>query len=196
MFLNYPIETPEAKQFWESRHKLNRIKAVCAFSLNRDNANDNLRRRGWAYAYRQRCLDLYQSIINKPDMKGIPLSDANDLWWNPNPLGTKPVTPPVLGAFIATTLGKVVTNSEIDYTINLKSDEVNQYLYVTLYDFSSDIKIKASRRPATLEVTDSDFPDNNTFRIMSKAYGSNDQVLVQLMDGKLITIHVISAAKP
>ncbi|MCS5737470.1 hypothetical protein, partial [Herbiconiux daphne] len=67
--LNFPIESPEAYKFWGSKHKLNRIKAIIAFSLDVDNANDNLRRAGYYNLYRKRMLKHYSKYVNDPQMK-------------------------------------------------------------------------------------------------------------------------------
>lgn len=94
--LNFPIVTDEAYAFWESRHKLNRIKAIIAFSLNLENANDNLRRAGYYRQYRKRFLQVYASLVAKPDMKpadGFHLSDLTEYWWDPKPVGTQPPAP-------------------------------------------------------------------------------------------------------
>lgn len=79
--LNYPIETAEAKAFWTSNQKLNRIKAIIAFSLTLDNANDNLRRYGYAKQFRNRALRNFGQYVNNPSMAGIPLSKLEDKWW-------------------------------------------------------------------------------------------------------------------
>lgn len=81
--LNYPIETDKAFQFWASKHKLNRIKAIIAFSLDLENANDNLRRHGYYNLYRKRYLKKYQAYVNNPKMDNIPFSTLDDEWWNP-----------------------------------------------------------------------------------------------------------------
>lgn len=87
--LNYPVETDTAKKFWESHHRLNRIKCIIAFSLNMDNANDNLRRFGYARQYRKKYLDLYHEFVNNPKMDNsdgkvkVPLSGGDDLWYSP-----------------------------------------------------------------------------------------------------------------
>lgn len=83
--LNYPVETEEAQSFWASKHRLNRIKAIIAFSLNIDNANDNLRRAGYSRQYRKRYLETYKCYVNSPSMKIIPFSDLHDLWFEPQP---------------------------------------------------------------------------------------------------------------
>lgn len=83
--LNYPIETEEAQKFWASNHKCNRVKAIVAFSLNEANANDNLRRFGYPRAFRKRVLDNFSQYVNQPDMKGIPMSDMKDFWWEEMP---------------------------------------------------------------------------------------------------------------
>ncbi|MCS5737289.1 SprB repeat-containing protein, partial [Herbiconiux daphne] len=54
-----------------------------AFSLDKDNANDNLRRAGYYRQYRKRYLELYDCIIAQPDMQNIPLSDLTEHWWDP-----------------------------------------------------------------------------------------------------------------
>lgn len=79
--LNYNIETPEAEAFWASRHKANRAKAIMAFSLDLDNANDNYRRWNYPRQFRKRALLNFCMYVNKPDMKGIPLSPLDSPWW-------------------------------------------------------------------------------------------------------------------
>ncbi len=79
--LNYPIETAEAEKFWSSNLKLNRIKAIIAFSLDLENANDNLRRYGYAKQFRNRALRAFGQYVNTPSMVGIPFSPMSDKWW-------------------------------------------------------------------------------------------------------------------
>ncbi|MGG7954782.1 hypothetical protein PGN61_20980 [Klebsiella aerogenes] len=79
--LNFPIKTDEANKFWSSHHKLNKVKAVIAFSLNVDNANDNLRRYGFTRGFRERCLMKYSKYIKQPDMKNIPFSLLLPEWY-------------------------------------------------------------------------------------------------------------------
>lgn len=83
--LNYPVETPEALDFWNSNIKLNKIKAIIAFSLNLDNANDNLRRRGYYRQFRKRALSAFGQYVNQPDMKNVPMNDMEDKWWEEMP---------------------------------------------------------------------------------------------------------------
>lgn len=83
--LNYPVETPEALAFWESRFKANRVKAIIAFSLNESNANDNLRRFNYPRQFRRRALDTFGQYVNQPAMTGIPLSDGTKTWWEEMP---------------------------------------------------------------------------------------------------------------
>jgi hypothetical protein len=80
--LNYPMQQSAVK-YWESRHRLNRIKAIIAYSTDLDNANDNLRRRDYPYSFRQRYLKKYAAYVANPSMKGIPYSDLEDNWYNP-----------------------------------------------------------------------------------------------------------------
>ncbi len=81
--LNYPIETEEAREFWASKHRLNRIKAIIAFSTSYDNANDNLRRAGYYNMYRKKYLNMYKKYINQPDMKKVLFSQVSELWFDP-----------------------------------------------------------------------------------------------------------------
>lgn len=79
--LNFPITTPEAEKFWGSKHKSNKVKAIIAFSLSEENANDNLRRYGYTYLYRQRALKHYGMYIGMHEMLNIPFSELKDPWW-------------------------------------------------------------------------------------------------------------------
>lgn len=82
MIPNFQITTEKAKEFWGSRHKLNRAKAIIAFSLDADNANDNLRRAGYANLWRKRLLRNFKQYVNDPQMNNIPFSPVNGLpWW-------------------------------------------------------------------------------------------------------------------
>lgn len=83
--LNYPITTDLAFEFWGSKHLMNRAKAIIAFSLNLENANDNLRRKGrFPIVQRDRLLRHFGKYVNNPTMENIPLSpevpDRYDYW--------------------------------------------------------------------------------------------------------------------
>lgn len=92
--LNYPIETPEAKAFWASRHKCNKMKSIIAFSLDLSNANDNLRRAGYRRHWRLRALNNFGMYVNKPTMATVPFSEIETPWWvcMPYKPGTTPPT--------------------------------------------------------------------------------------------------------
>lgn len=77
--LNFPIESAEAKKFWASPHISNQTKAVIAFSLNKKNAMDNLRRYGYKLHWRKRALDAWGKYVNNPSMAGVPYSTG--VWW-------------------------------------------------------------------------------------------------------------------
>jgi len=83
--LNYPVETEAALKFWSSNHKANKCKAIIAFSLNMKNANDNLRRYGYALHFRERALKAFASYVNNPSMAGVPYSEMSDPWWTEMP---------------------------------------------------------------------------------------------------------------
>lgn len=84
--LNYPITTPEAIKLWGSEHVCNRMKAIIAFSLDLDNANDNLRRFGYTLQWRKRALAAFGQYVSTPDAVGIPYSEMSDFYWNEMPI--------------------------------------------------------------------------------------------------------------
>ena len=93
--LNYPITTEEARLFWASRHKCNKMKSIIAFSLNLDNANDNLRRFGYSLQWRKKAIRAFGKYVNMPEMQGIPFSGLDVPWWVCMPVNG-PVTTYVL----------------------------------------------------------------------------------------------------
>lgn len=92
--LNYPIETELQKKFWGSKHKCNKMKSIIAFSTDLFNANDNLRRYGYTYAWRKKALRAFGLYINTPSMVGIPFSELSDTWWDCMPVEGYPPIPP------------------------------------------------------------------------------------------------------
>lgn len=83
----YSIKTEEARKFWSSKHKCNKMKAIIAFSIDLDNANDNLRRHGYTRAWRTKAIEAFSQYINQPEMVGIPFSEMDDIWWLEMPVG-------------------------------------------------------------------------------------------------------------
>lgn len=79
--LNFPVETEEAKRFWASRHKSNRLKAMAAFSLNKPNYNDNMRRAGYSLWWRRKAILSYSQYIRDPGMKDVPFSTLSEPFW-------------------------------------------------------------------------------------------------------------------
>lgn len=90
--LNYPVETPEAFKFWGSKHKCNKMKSIIAFSLDLDNANDNLRRYGYTLQWRKKAIRHFGRYVNTPSMVGIPFSELSTPWWEC--MGYDPTPPP------------------------------------------------------------------------------------------------------
>lgn len=78
---NYPIETDEAREFWASNHKCNRMKAIIAFSFDLHNANMNLLRAGYSRLWRLRALNNFGMYVNSPLMRRIPYSEIETPWW-------------------------------------------------------------------------------------------------------------------
>lgn len=83
--LNYPIESPEALEFWGSSHICNKVKSIIAFSLDLKNANDNLRRYGYPRGWRTKALYHFGKHVNQPLMTGIALTPSNVTWWEEMP---------------------------------------------------------------------------------------------------------------
>lgn len=72
---NPSIETEIQIKFWGSRKKENRAKAIIAFSVNKRDALNNIRRQTmWMYGKRIKMWELYGQYVNTPSMEGIPLS--------------------------------------------------------------------------------------------------------------------------
>lgn len=78
---NFPVETEEAKRFWASQHKCNKMKAIIAFSTDLENANINLKRHGYSYHWRKKALQSFQQFVNQPDMKNVPFTPMSVPWW-------------------------------------------------------------------------------------------------------------------
>lgn len=84
--LNYPIETEAAKKFWASKHKCNKMVSIIAFSLNLDNANDNLRRFGYTLQWRKKAIRAFGAHVNQPTMAGIEFHELSKPWWECMPV--------------------------------------------------------------------------------------------------------------
>lgn len=78
---NFPVETEEAKRFWASQHKCNKMKAVIAFSTDLDNANINLKRHGYSWHWRKKALQSFGMFVNQPDMTKVPFTPMSVPWW-------------------------------------------------------------------------------------------------------------------
>ena len=181
--LNYPIETDEAYKFWSSKHRLNRIKAIMAFSLDLGNANDNLRRRGYSRCYRKRFLIHYESIINNPKMDNIPFSDGSDVWWNPQPIITIPAD---------SLSGKgLVKNSDTDYALTIKSEDVNTWIIITS-TFNKAVKSVYPRRPANIAAQKN---SDTELQVKANVYNSVESIIIQMDDNSVINIHVTIEAQ-
>ena len=72
MALLRPIQGELALQFWASANTCNRIRAICAYSLDEEDANRNLTRYGYTNAFRKRVLAKPGIAYNNPTMNGIP----------------------------------------------------------------------------------------------------------------------------
>lgn len=93
------IETEEARLFWGSKHKCNKMKSIIAFSSDLDNANDNLRRHGYTLQWRKKAIRAFGKYVNIPSMQGIPFSSLDTPWWVCMPIsGDTP--PPFVRAWI------------------------------------------------------------------------------------------------
>lgn len=77
----YPITSERALKFWSSRNICNHVRAICAHSKDRMDANKNLRRFGYTRAFRDRVLNANGIVFNKPDMEGVPYNPGNVPTW-------------------------------------------------------------------------------------------------------------------
>lgn len=86
--LNFPVETEEAKKFWSSKHKANRMQAIIAFSLDEKNANDNLRRYGYKLGWRKKAIKKFTGKWNKPGMSNTDFTfyELSTPWWEAMPI--------------------------------------------------------------------------------------------------------------
>ncbi len=80
--LNFPIVTKAAYEFWSSRNRCNRVRAICAFSLDKENALMNLQRAAYPLGYRQRVVDSKGISFNNPSMAGVPYNDGSVPMWD------------------------------------------------------------------------------------------------------------------
>lgn len=78
----YSIKTVDAYRFWTSNHKCNILKAIIAFSIDKTEANKNLRRMGYSNIHRKKALAALGTFVNNPDMRSIPYSTGKDKWWD------------------------------------------------------------------------------------------------------------------
>lgn len=79
--VKYPIKTPEAFKFWASSNICNRISAICAFSLSKEDANKNLARYGYTNSFRKRVLESPMLDFNYPEMTGTAFNDGSIPTW-------------------------------------------------------------------------------------------------------------------
>lgn len=78
----FPVETPQARQFWASRHRNNRFKAIIAFSVDKEDALRNMRRRGYPRGVRNKAWEAFGQYVRDPDMLNIPFSNPSVPYWH------------------------------------------------------------------------------------------------------------------
>lgn len=151
--LNYPIETEEAKAMWASSHKCNRMKAIIAFSLTLENANDNLRRAGYTLQWRKKAIRAFAKYVNNPFMKGIPFTETTTPWWECMPVSSGPAVrfehwvPSFTGAkgqaLITSGLLHLDNDNRIDFnTVFSSSDLQKDFMLVSTDDPTRKIEVK------------------------------------------------------
>lgn len=72
-----PIQGELATMFWASSNICNRIRAICAYSVDYADANKNLDRYGYSNSFRKRVLSKKGITFNNPTMVGIPYNKGN-----------------------------------------------------------------------------------------------------------------------
>lgn len=76
-----PIKGETAMKFWSSANVCNRVRAICAYSKDAEEANVNLARMGYANSFRKRVLDAEGVDFANPLMLGIPFNEGNTPIW-------------------------------------------------------------------------------------------------------------------
>lgn len=73
---NFSITTALQVKFWGSRNRANRAKALIAFSADKRNAMDNMRRNtDWLFGRRKQMWDRYGQFVNTPSMMDVPFTE-------------------------------------------------------------------------------------------------------------------------
>ncbi len=98
MALLRPIQGETALKFWSSANVCNRVRAICAYSLDAEDANKNLERYGYPNSFRKRVLKSSGVEFNNPLMTGIGFNNGNTPIWDclDGKGGVTPVNPPVI----------------------------------------------------------------------------------------------------
>lgn len=81
MALLRPIQGETAMKFWSSSNICNRLKAICAYSLDKEDANKNLARFGYTNAFRKKVLECEGITFNHPLMENIPYNNGDVPIW-------------------------------------------------------------------------------------------------------------------
>lgn len=76
-----PIKGELAMKFWSSANVCNRVKAICAYSTDKEDANMNLARYGFTNSFRKRVINSKGVMFNNPLMTGIPYNPGNTPIW-------------------------------------------------------------------------------------------------------------------
>lgn len=76
-----PIQGDVALKFWSSSHICNRLRAICAYSEDKEDANNNLARFGYTNSFRKRVLESNSIVFNDPLMTGVPFNSGSVPLW-------------------------------------------------------------------------------------------------------------------
>lgn len=82
MALLRPIQGEIAMLFWASANICNRVRAICAYSVDAEDANRNLARYGYTNSFRKRVLKARGIDFNNPTMNGIPYNTGKTPIWD------------------------------------------------------------------------------------------------------------------
>lgn len=77
MALLRPIQGEVALKFWSSSNICNRVRAICAYSVDYEDANRNLTRYGYSNSFRKRVLGKAGIVFNNPTMENLPFNEGN-----------------------------------------------------------------------------------------------------------------------
>lgn len=137
------------------------MKAIIAFSLDLENANDNLRRYGYRLQWRNRALASFGAYVNQPDMTGVPFSELEDLYWYCMPSEESAS----VGPYITLHPSNSTVDVNGDVTLKVGANGPSAVTYLWEVNTGSGW-VAAGSTSTTLDITSAQFTDSgNQYRV-------------------------------